>query len=227
MAVIVQYYVFFGVFFGILRKCKLLSNIWLVITFGFMLLPLWGINFLINQSIQSDSHSLMVVWQHSLLIHLPIFALGAALAAFGQFQPRTISKTWIWDTLGVASGSLVLLILASPMVDEIQWPGVRYGYPLIPGMLATVILAATRGGLIGKALAARPLVFLGSHLVCFLPDPSPNHWIWPSKAIVFVVRRPRALRLLAWNPCRLLCDDASAHWVGDAFGRVPDFARNS
>ncbi len=79
--------------------------------------------------------------------------------------------------------------------------------PVDPGILAIVILAATRRGLIGKALAARPLVFLGNHLVRVLPDPSTNHWIGPESRSTTFQATPNSTPL-AWNPCRFFCDNA-------------------
>jgi peptidoglycan/LPS O-acetylase OafA/YrhL len=101
------------------------------------------------------------VWEHSLLIHLPIFAMGAVLASLGQRASVMLWPRWAWDVAATISAATLLILFSTPLVDALQFRGGRYGYPVVPGLLAVILYAATRRGVVQQVLSIRPLVLLG------------------------------------------------------------------
>ena len=83
---------------------------------------------------------------HSLLAHLPHFFIGAIAGAIllqiKTVQPRYIEAgNYRFDIVFWLALMLVFVLLATELGDRIQVPYGRYGLPLVPLLLAAMILA--------------------------------------------------------------------------------------
>ena len=161
IAVIGQYYAFFWIVTALLGYLGCLTNRSLYLVFGGLMSIGWGLNYVVAGTGTFDNPDNMLVWQHSLPIHLPIFALGAVLAAFGKRSAPSPLADRSWDVAAAAAAIGLIFVLGTSLVDALQWRGGRYGYPIVPGMLAIILYAATCGGWAQRILSWRPLVALG------------------------------------------------------------------
>jgi peptidoglycan/LPS O-acetylase OafA/YrhL len=98
------------------------------------------------------------VLSHSLLAHLPHFLLGVLGAAF--FLKRAVRPAQA-DALFWTCAVAVLILLSTPLGDRIQMLRGRYGLPLVPGLIAVIVVSAPSTRIAQRLLTTRPLRLLG------------------------------------------------------------------
>ncbi len=165
LAVIVQFYVFFGLMIGCLRWSGCLSARTIIITsIVFAITSQIAVGLL--RSIEPTtpwSRAWVgqdpICLEHSLLSHFALFSLGIVIAAIDQKFAFARSR-WL-DALVIVCLGCVLAILATPIDDVLQFPGGRYNFPFIPLLLAAIIFASSRSVWVASILESFPLRRLG------------------------------------------------------------------
>jgi peptidoglycan/LPS O-acetylase OafA/YrhL len=110
------------------------------------------------------------VLTRSLLAHLPLFLLGAALGtiSFDWIKPTNASAyRTVCDVITLGSSALLVGILGTPLDEWLQIPHGRYNLPYVPVLLGTILLAAPRSGVVCQLLEIGPIRSLGILSYCF------------------------------------------------------------
>ena len=99
------------------------------------------------------------VYLHGLVIHLPLFALGAIAS---WVRARGVSA-WRRFLSGAALIGFVALLMTSTVRPvALSIPASRYAFPLAPTVFATIVLSATEVRWIQRLLSSRWLVLGGT-----------------------------------------------------------------
>lgn len=106
------------------------------------------------------------VLDYSLLAHLPHFLIGAAAGALFLEDERILPALSSWiarhaEPLFWISLALACVLLATGFEDRLTVPHGRYGLPVVPVLLATMILTAPRAAFASRCLESPPLRLLG------------------------------------------------------------------
>ncbi|MDP2883240.1 MAG: acyltransferase family protein [Azonexus sp.] len=107
------------------------------------------------------------VLTYSTLAHLTYFLIGLATASlFVRTRLPRKNKISLWagtaDAVFFSCAASVFFILSTPLDDFLQAPTGHYNWPIIPLLLAAMILVAPRAQLARAALESRPLRWLGT-----------------------------------------------------------------
>jgi peptidoglycan/LPS O-acetylase OafA/YrhL len=165
LAVIVQFYAFFGVLLGVLKwsgnlKARSIIIATVVTAVAGQLAVVW------LRSIEPTTPWSQawvggdpICLEHSLLSHLILFGLGVIIAAIDWKFPFFRAK-WC-DALVVISVGILLAILATSIDDIFQFPGGRYNFPFVPLLLAGIVLGVSRSVWVARILEAVPMRRLG------------------------------------------------------------------
>ncbi|MCD0458897.1 acyltransferase [Roseiconus lacunae] len=161
LAVIVQYYLVFWISVSVWALCRQNSC---ALFWGFALLASagWGVTLIVSTGFSAASSASMLIWEHSLPAHLPIFSLGAILAWFARGQIVSRRRIHLCDFLALCSVVTLVVLLGTPLAAQLEERVGRYGYPVIPGLLAVVIYAAVQDGWTKSIFSRRVLVAVGT-----------------------------------------------------------------
>lgn len=101
-----------------------------------------------------------MVTTYSLLAHLPHFLMGLATGAWWSLRGQgrgvgPVGSCWV-------PAVLLVLVLATPLDDLLQWPHARYNLPIVPALLCWLIVLAAQPGAGRRGLASAPLRVLGA-----------------------------------------------------------------
>ncbi len=139
------------------------------------------------------------VLSHSVLAHLPHFLIGVLsgrvfllLGSDSKRLAKTVAVTC--EVVFWTAGAAIFTILGTPLDDRLQLPYGRYHFPIVPVLIAAVIVTAPLAKQARRILEARPLSALGTisygfylfHLPCqnvtgrtmrFLGMEANHHWM--------------------------------------------------
>lgn len=161
IAVIGQYYLFFWLLIRGLKKVQSLSDRALFFAFATVLLVSWTTCIATAATGFPDTFGGQMVWNHSLLVHLPIFVSGAIAAAWVP-APQPVSRRHAVDIAALGCSVLLVLLFSHRFVTTFEIAGSRYGFPVIPMMMVVLILAAISDGWFARLCSSTVPRTLGS-----------------------------------------------------------------
>ncbi|MCC9601466.1 acyltransferase [Stieleria sp. JC731] len=161
LAVIVQYYVVFWVVVSV-GALFLEDSRALLVLFAGVATVGWGIIPVVAGNLHTQDSATVLIWEHSLIAHLPIFALGAVSSWFSQHQSASRCQSRLTNAFFCCAIVMLIVILGSPLAEQLEERLGRYGYPVVPGLLAIVLIAATRDCWAKMILSNRVLVGIGT-----------------------------------------------------------------
>ena len=191
LAVELQFYCLLPLLFWIVRKqTAVLSTFYL---FCFACLS-YGLHLVIISQVNTPimwPENDMLTWirphgaviTHSLLSHIPHFSIGILTGGFlyriKSSQPQLfVYGSGYFDAAFVFCACIIFLLLSTSLGDYIQIPFGQYGLPLIPLLMALVILSAP---------ATKYIVFfLESYLIKMIGKLSYGIYIYHLPALIFV-----------------------------------------
>ena len=175
LAVEVQFYCLLPLLFLILRKLSLRSSVLVLVLTGLLA---YGLNYALVSSIDKIipwPGSSVLTWvrpygavvTHSLLAHLPHFIIGVLCSGLWLHlktaRPQHMqANDWRHEVIFWVSFGLIFLLLATELNAWIQIPYGRYGLPLVPLLLAAMIMSTPQTRTARKLLDSRALQFLGT-----------------------------------------------------------------
>lgn len=107
------------------------------------------------------------VLSHSVLAHLPHFLLGVLAGGVFSACGTSAHSPSPWAAAGCefvfwTAGAIVIAVLATPLDDAIQLPHGRYHFPIVPLLIAAMIVCASLAKPDRGLLNSRPLAALGT-----------------------------------------------------------------
>jgi len=179
LAVEMQFYILLPLFFLAFRKLPANATFYAFI----ILIPvLYLLNHVLVTAIQSHASwpiQQLFIWPfafylrgpdswvltYSTLAHLPHFLIGVVAAkVFADISSRGKNATGyrpIYDILIAASVCCIVLILSTGLDEVLQIPNGRYNFPVVPLLLAVIVVCVPLSRLASRFLETSVMVWLG------------------------------------------------------------------
>ncbi|NQZ24315.1 MAG: acyltransferase [Colwellia sp.] len=175
LAIEIQFYCLLPFLFRLIRNDKIAR---VFISLVILSVITYILHYWISSSISTNTTwpgNQQLVWirpygavvSHSLLAHSPHFIIGiisgGILLKMTQTMPRhEVDGNWRYDVFFGICLSLCLLLLSTPFSDRIQVPFGRYSFPLIPLLIAGLLISTPLTKYSVKLLDSKALKQLGA-----------------------------------------------------------------
>ncbi len=207
LAVEMQFYVLLPLIFMLLARANRHWWLWLIVSFG---VGSYAVHYWLMGSVTRIIEwpfNPLLTWirpygavlTHSVLAHLPHFLLGVIagylfLKLHARMREEHVNLQRVSEIVFWCAFCVILVLLGTPLGDFVQIPHGRYGLPLIPMLLAAMIISTPTTRFARCCLDGFPLRALGIisygiymyHLPCLiLVDrymatyelDAPEHWV--------------------------------------------------
>jgi peptidoglycan/LPS O-acetylase OafA/YrhL len=160
-----QFYLLFALTVWTAGKLRCVSSGRLLLIFAALCVGSYPLHIAILDSARSTTGTpLGPALTHSLLAHLPLFALGALSAFLFVVVQRRTKRVTQFIAADVVVGCCVIAlaaILGTSLDERVGLRDGRYNFPVVPLLLCIVLAATPFAKYVGRTLELPPLRFLG------------------------------------------------------------------